>query len=152
MDENTLSLDKFTSNKNINFQYASNKTSIVNNTQPINISNIGKSEFVHYQENLNLKHNDSDKKIIKYIKKILNNSQCNTICYQVAFSQILITYSFFILSFILIILFRIYRLRPFKILKKKIKPGKRVGSLPWNNIFMLKQGIEKFFKITLYWN
>ena len=42
MDENPSSLDKITSNKNLNFQYASNKTSIVktNNTQPINISYI----------------------------------------------------------------------------------------------------------------
>ena len=129
MDENTSSLDKITSFKNLNFQYTSNKTSIVktNNTQPINIRKI---EYVHYQENLNLKHNDSDKKIIKYIKKILNNSQCNTICYQVAFSQILITYSFFIFSFILIILYRIYRLNPFNILKKKIKSRKRARSLP----------------------
>ena len=129
MDENTSSLDKITSFKNLNFQYRSNKTSIVktNNTQPINIRKI---EYVHYQENINLKHNDSDKKIIKYIKKILNNSQCNTICYQVAFSQILITYSFFIFSFILIILYRIYRLNPFNILKKKIKSRKRARSLP----------------------
>jgi hypothetical protein len=129
MDENPSSLDKITSNKNLNFQYTSNKTSIVktNNTQPINISYIRKIEYVHYQENLNLKHNDSDKKISKYIKKILNNSKCNTICYQVAFSQILITYSFFIFSFILII---IYRLNTFNILKKKIKSRKRAGSLP----------------------
>lgn len=63
-----------------------------------------------------------------------NVVKCSAICFHIAFSHIIITYSFFVVGFIIVISFRIYSLKPDELKKSaysnKRKFRSRASSLP----------------------
>lgn len=118
------SLDRNVSQTKYYFQYS--PTVNVSILEKIKLS----TQSVHKNETIL----ESDiKNLHKQSSNLTSLNRCNPICYQTAFSQIIITYSVFVFSFVLIILFRICSLEPKNILIKKVSntcTRKRSYSLP----------------------
>ena len=91
-------------------------------------SNLEKNRFLTQLVNITEKQIESELSYLNKNSDFAQGIQCDPICYQSAFIQIIITYSFFFICFLFVILFRIYSLKPKNI--KSVYTRKRSYSLP----------------------